>query len=32
MLGPAALVGGTIYFVAGLLVAGPVYHRWLFRP
>ncbi len=31
MLGPAALVGGTVYFVAGLLAAAVVYWPWL-RP
>ncbi len=30
-LGPAALVVGTIYFVAGLLVAAVVYRPWLRR-
>jgi hypothetical protein len=32
MLGMAAPVVGTIYFVAGLLVAAMVYRSWLFRP
>lgn len=32
MLGLAAPVVGTIYFVAGLLVAAVVYRSWLFRP
>ena len=32
MLGPAALIEGTVYFVAGLLAAIVVYWPWLRRP
>jgi hypothetical protein len=31
MLGPAALVGGAVYFLAGLLAAAVVYWPWLGR-